>query len=72
MNIEDAAKVIYKMMKCDNEEDCAHRSCKECEYFTCSIEEKNAREVFFKYSSKAKNINYDRTGDDEGEKVYNE
>ena len=73
MNIEDAAKVIYKMMKCD-EEDCGNRRCNECDYFTHGTEEKDARKALFEHFSKEKylNISYDRTGDDEEEKVYSE
>lgn len=87
MNIEDAAKVIYKMAKCD-EEDCGNRICNECKYFTNGmeekdagkvlaeyfLEEKNARKALAEYFLKEKyiNVGYDRTGDDEEEQVYSE
>ena len=67
MNIEDAAKVIYKMMKCDNnEEDCANKSCNKCEYFTHRTEEKDARKTLAEYFLKEKyiKVSYDRTGDE--------
>lgn len=68
MNIEDAIKVIYKMMKCD-EEDCGGRNCNECEYFNHGTEEKDARKALFEYFSKERYIN---VSDDEEEKVYSE
>ena len=68
MNIEDAAKVIYKMTKCD-EKDCGNRNCNECEYFTHGIEEYSAKKFFVEYFLKEKYIN---VGDDEEEKVYSE
>lgn len=71
MNREDAIKVIYKMMKCD-EEDCidsADRRCNECEYFTHGIEEYSAKKFLVEYFSKEQYIN---VGDNEEEKVYSE
>lgn len=71
MNIEDAIKVVYKTIKCDEEDcvGCAHRNCKECEFFTHWTEERDARKALFEYFSKKQYIN---VSDDEEEKVYSE